>query len=47
MTARRVVIALAFISVGIAIALLWDPTVLTEPSYLPENPNPPSDYLSH
>jgi hypothetical protein len=47
MTVHRAVIALACVSVGIATALLWDPTVRIEPSYLPENPNPPSDYFSH
>jgi len=46
-TVRRAVIALAGISIGIAIALLWDPTVRIQPSYLPQNPNPPTDYFSH
>ncbi len=47
MTVPRAVIAIACISVGIAVAVLWDPTVRVQPSYLPENPNPPSDYFSH
>ena len=49
MTVRRAVVALACISVGIAVALLWDPTecMSTAMGCPPSNPNCNVVYCSH